>query len=38
MGAWIYRPLTIFPGYQRALLAVNSSVASTKTRFALFVE
>ena len=29
--------LTMFPAYQRALLAVNSSVASTKSRFALFV-
>jgi len=29
--------LTMFPAYQRLLLAINGEVASTKTRFALFV-
>jgi sodium-dependent phosphate cotransporter len=29
--------LTAFPAYQRALLSLNSTVASTKTRFAVFV-
>jgi Na+/phosphate symporter len=29
--------VTVFPAYQRALLAVNSAVATTKARFALFV-